>query len=230
MLVAEPAASDYDKDLVVPTLTISDDGEIFVSHSDTSFVQYTAAGERVGIVSVELDEVSQDWHSQPGSDNRWILGHENVYLVDAGGHTLRRIERAANGRWLQDPGPAGVAPDGSIAIMSDAIVLSHEREEPPSVTLYSAVGEALITWPAPEGALPWADFAFDGVHLAFLSVSEDDPDSAFVIVTNAEGKPLFRTPSAPGETIAAVFLVPSGGASELWLFDGEYGIDRYAMP
>lgn len=229
-LVAEPATSDYDEDLFAPTLTVSDDGEIFVTHSETTLVQYTASGERVGLVSVELDEVSQKWYSQPGSRNRWILGYEDVYLVDAGGNVLRRIQRAANGRWLHDPGPAGVAPDGSIAIMSDAIVLHYGHAEPPSVTLYSAAGDALTTWPVPPGVLAWADFAFDGAHLAFRAGSDDDPDSAFVIVTDAEGKPLFQVLPPSGESIDAVFLVPTEGASELWLFDGEYGIDRYAMP
>lgn len=241
--ICQPDPTDFDGDLSLPSLSVSEQGEVFLSRENEgmpgrpSFLQFDANCGRVGTVSIELDEVAQDWYSQPGSRNRWILGFIRGYLVDADRRVLAKLERTADGQWLDHPGPAGTAPDGSIAIVSGASSASDldPQTHPPVVTLFDRLGAPLRTWPAPEGLINWAgDVAFDGRQLAFATRSPTAttrpgyPDS--VIITNLDGNRLFRFVPPHGKPLTQAFLVPGAQRSELWLFDGAFTIHRYAMP
>ncbi|MBD8526709.1 hypothetical protein [Pseudomarimonas arenosa] len=237
-----PDVSDFASALSLPSMTVTDAGEIYLSRQAqpsrprNGFVHFDRDCQRVGIAAVPLeDEVSQGWYSQPGSTNRWVLGFRNAYLVDPDGSVLRQIDRTADEQWLDIPGPAGTAPDGSIAIVSGASSASalDPRTHPPLVTVYAANGDAQVTWPAPSGLVSWAgDVAFDRQRLAFVT---RHPDSASkhghpnsVVVTDSHGNALFRF--SPPHPLRSVYLVPGSGSSELWIFDGKTGIERYAMP
>jgi hypothetical protein len=179
-------------------------------------------------VSIKLDEVSQDWVAQPGGTNRWILGYENVYLVDAAGSILRRSERTADRQWWASPGPASVAADGAIAIVNG---VSHENLDSsvPTLTILSRSGDAVATWPTPSSLVSLdGGVAFDGRQVAFLVSAERWKPPTSVQVFDPRGKLRFRF--EPGHASAAVFLVPGDEATELWLFDGEATLHRYAMP
>lgn len=239
--VYRPDAGDYADELVLPSLTVSDAGDVFVTRrwllrgGTPDFLHYSPSRGREGVESLGVDEISQDWHWQPGTGNRWVLGYENVYLVGADGKALRVIERTAQGHWLERPKPAGVAPDGRIAVVSEALPSRAEESDGPRVvTIFSREGDALATWPAPDGLLTWAGAAFDGsrfvalVRPAFTGV---DPEPGLAVAAlDAQGRPLFRFEPPVAHEGMRAFLVPRGAGSELWLFDGRASIDRYALP
>ena len=70
--------------------------------------------------------------------------------------------------------------------------------------------------------------AFDGRQVAFLVSAERWKPPTSVQVFDPRGKLRFRF--EPGHASAAVFLVSGDEATELWLFDGEATLHRYAMP
>jgi sugar lactone lactonase YvrE len=231
--VCRPQMNDHDGELSLPSLTVADSGDVYIERNDLGtgpdeYLHYRPDGARAGIVSIKLDEVSQDWVAQPGGTNRWILGYENVYLVDAAGSILRRSERTADRQWWASPGPASVAADGAIAIVNG---VSHENLDSsvPTLTILSRSGDAVATWPTPSSLVSLdGGVAFDGRQVAFLVSAERWKPPTSVQVFDPRGKLRFRF--EPGHASAAVFLVPGDEATELWLFDGEATLHRYAMP
>src|SRR5205814_3503801 len=93
--VCEPDVHDYKGEVSLPSMTIADSGDVFISHNEMTinarpdFLHYDALGKRIGIEKVAVDEVSQAWLSQAGSTNRWVLGYRRAYLVDAKANVLR---------------------------------------------------------------------------------------------------------------------------------------------
>ena len=83
------------------------------------------------------------------------------------------------------PGPAGVSPDGRIALVSEALPRNLEDENGALVvTVFSRDGDAIATWPAPDGLLTWAGVAFDGSRFVALVRSRPGkgPDESSVAV------------------------------------------------
>jgi hypothetical protein len=237
--VFRPDPGDYDGQLVSASLAVSDAGDVFLSRGAREgdhapeFLHYSPAGGRVGVESLGVDPISEDWYWQSTTGSRWVVGFENLFLVGPDGRASRTIERTAEGQWLERPAPAAVAPDGRIAVVSEARpLLPEDSDDERVVTIFSREGDALATWPAPEGLLPWAGAAFDGSRFAALvrAPSAGSSKGIGVVALDARGKPLFRfEPPGLGEG-ARPFLVPRGGGGELWLFDGRTSIDRYALP
>jgi hypothetical protein len=190
------------------------------------FVHYGPSGARLGIEAVGVDRIKQQWYAQPGSTNRWILGLDRIYLVDAQGHTVRAIERDANGRWLVYPDAAATAPDGSIAVVSNQPFFL--AVQPSAVTVFSRGGDPLQTWPYP-GRPYLASVAYDGETIALLT---DEPDSkqrpdVTLLDTRTGATRTFAPPSATVDS--SIFIVTRNGADELWVFDGGAKIERYAL-
>jgi hypothetical protein len=183
--------------------------------------------------------------AQPGGTTRWALNHDGLYRVDATGKVLRWSNQTAQGQKLQfiHQG-AAVAPDGSIAIVSE--VESHAGDPKAGrstvVTLFSKSGDPVATWPVPDGMIGhYGTMATDGTRIAFLqrsveaSIASGKPGVASVVVTDLRGKPQFRFLPPPaanssGPTPVVIYLVEHAGARELWLSDTNGTIDRYAMP
>lgn len=240
MRVDHPDATDYKGALSLPSLTASARGEVYISRHDfrdfdqpADFLHYAASGARAGVESIKLDsEVSQHWFFQNGSDNRWVLGYLNVYLVDATGRVLRTIERTASHMWLEVPGPVAVAPDGSIAVLSGAHRLNEYRDSPPiTVTLYSPKGDPIASWPAPADLDKTVDsnVAYNGMQLAFLEKSRSPEDALSAMITDSQGKPLYRFPLRSNPYRTKLFLMQREVGRELWVYDGNRTIDRYAL-
>jgi hypothetical protein len=231
--VCRPQMNDHDGELSLPSLTVADSGDVYIERNDLGtgpdeYLHYRPDGARAGIVSIKLDEVSQDWVAQPGGTNRWILGYRNVYLVDAAGSVLRRSERTADRQWWTSPGPASVAADGAIAIVNG---MSYENMDSiaPTLTILARSGDAIATWPAPLLLAPLdGGVAFDGSQVAFLVSSEPWKPPVSVQVFDPRGKLRFRF--NPQHALRAAFLVPGDDATELWLFDGDATMHRYAIP
>jgi hypothetical protein len=157
--VCRPGMSDYADGHDLDSLTTTDGGDVYASRKASpeighpEFLHYDAKGRRLGVEALDIDHISQKWIAQPESARRWVLGYENVFLVDFDDKVVRRIERDGQRHWLLGPGPASVAADGSLALVSaNAIVQDVEnghRDGYGSVTIYSASGEALSSWPGP---------------------------------------------------------------------------------
>jgi hypothetical protein len=243
--VYRPAADDYEGSCLSPSLAVSDAGDVFVSRESgragrckREFVHYAPDRGRVGVDCVGLDPIAEEWYSQPTTGNRWVVGFEKLWLVAPNRVPRRTIDRTASGQWLERPGPAAVAPDGSIALVSEA--KPRDLMEPDAghvVTIYGREGEAIRTWAAPDGILTWAGVAFDGTHFVALargaastpSRTEVEPSIA-VLGFDANGAPQFRFDPPGASQRTRVFLVAAARGSELWIFDGERAIDRYALP
>jgi hypothetical protein len=229
-MVCAPDPGDYDGNVISPSLTVSDAGDIFVTRRDITselpqdFLRYDSSCARIGVASLALEDVSQEWLSQPGSRRRWVLGYTRAYLVDPDDSIVRRLERTAENQWLESPDTAATAPDGAIAIVSG------RHGEMRFITLYSGSGDAIVTWPAPEHlSTRGGAIAFDGEYLAVVIHSDDDKRSVKVLITDARGKALFEVPLEAAGYNATVAFVTAGGR-QLWTFDGKSRIDRYVVP
>lgn len=234
--VDHPDPTDYQGPLVLPSITAAADGEVYVSRESDgdppTFLHYARGGRRLGVAALKLADVRQYWLYQPGTGNRWVIGYPNLYLFDGHGKLLRTVERLADRRWLETPGPAAVAADGSIAVLSG--VAAKARGDNPdariAVGLYARDGSAIASWPAPIAADESVDgVAWDGRDLV-LQVRPDHPKAmTSLLLVDRRGHPRWRLPLATAIDSAAVFLVRRGGVRELWLFDGKHAIDRFAL-
>jgi hypothetical protein len=237
--VCHPNVSDYKGHLSLPSLTVADSGDVFITHSGVGeidarpdFLHYDAQGKRVGIEKVDLDEVAQAWLSQRGTTNRWVLGYTRAYLADSNAKVLRRVERTADGQWVETPGPGSVAPDGSIALVSGAHGDPMSRTSPKVlVSIFSADGNPVVTWPAPNDiSTSGAGIAFDGEHLAFVQLPAGQEKPTGILVTDKAGSVLFKAPLQSAQFDAGVYFVRGREGSQLWVYDGKSSIDRYAAP
>jgi hypothetical protein len=234
--VCEPDVHDYKGKLSLPSLTVADSGDVFISHTAMAiearpdFLHYDAFGKRIGVEKVSVDEVAQAWLSQAGTTNQWVLGYRRAYLVDSNANVLRPLERTADGQWLETPGPGSGAPDGSVAIVSGAKGDPMSSTQPKAlVSIFSADGNPTVTWPAPDNMSPFnGAIAYDGERLAFLLGKRERPNA--ILLTDKQGHALSKAAYQSGDYIAAVFFVQGREGSELWVFDGKSKVDRFAMP
>ena len=93
--------------------------------------------------------------------NVWIAGMYDLLLFDAASNLLRKISRRADGQWLERPGLAAVAPDGSIAIRASSQDLGE------SINVFDADGNAVSSFDVPFHGIytdfyPFAPLAYDG--------------------------------------------------------------------
>ena len=98
---------------------------------------------------------------QPNGMNVWIAGMHDLLLFDAASNLLRKISRRADGQWLERPGLAAVAPDGSIAIRASSQDLGE------SINVFDADGNAVSSFDVPFHGIytdfyPFAPLAYDG--------------------------------------------------------------------
>lgn len=239
--VDRPDAKDYKGSLSMPSLTVSDHGDVYVTRHDydadkgPDFIHYTPTGKRAGVESISLEEDGiQKWFAQPGSTNRWVLGYAGAYLIDAKGALLRKLDRTASGQSLENPRAAGVAPNRSIAIVSGVNerlfgILPMDTDKV-VLTLFSANGTPVATTPAPDGLDAWSgSIAFDGMQLAYLIPSDKSNKQTSILVTDLHGKPRLRLLSTSSSYRSKIFLVTRNTGREMWLYDGKTTIDRYAL-
>ena len=122
-----------------------------------------------------------------------------------------------------------MAPDGSLAIISNGAIMQSvtmwQREGYGTLALYSAQGDAVDAWAAPQEAADM-ELAYDGERIAFLAgLKSPGPDH--VVVTDIHGRVLHRfKPQVPPRYI---HLVHGVDGRELWVSDGKSRIARYAL-
>ena len=88
----------------------------------------------------------------------------DLLLFDAAGNLLRQVSRRADGQWLERPGLATVAPDGSVAIRA------FSQDLGASINVFDADGNAVSTFDVPghiqyNDYYPFAPLAYDGQRI-----------------------------------------------------------------
>jgi len=185
-------------------------------------VRFAADGVRLGKTSVE-----RAVYAQRGTDRLWSVGYTTLALLAADGTVVREIPRAPDGKWLRNIGGAGVAPDGSIALSTwPGLSAPTTGDDSAAIHLYDAGGEPVRSFAAPEGITIWAPFAFDGQRLAIGVEEENKPGS--VVLMDAHGNTLGRFTPEGAVPLWHPFFAAHG--KELWLFDGERTLERFALP
>lgn len=213
-----------------PNLTISDTGEVFVSLQTSSsdkagggYLRFSAEGRRLGVVRLDLDSITEEWHFQPGTGRRWVRCYEKIVLVDATDRVIKSIDRRPNGDWLEKPNSLAVAPDGSL-IVADAPFRNSESR--PSLNFFSADGEPVRTFPTPAVLARFMKIAYSGAWTA--AIGYEGPLVLFdgtgkALVDHEVGKKL--TPSRHR------FLFFSSDGKELRVLDAQTQIvHRFAVP
>jgi hypothetical protein len=219
--VCVPDKDDVPEGLSLPQLTVSDAGDIYLGLDGPGgaprYLHFSAEGKRVGVETLGLDSIREGWYCQPGTDRRWVLGYEEVFLVDGGGEVLRTLSRRPDGRWLEMFEGAAVAPDGSLA------VLSSGGEGPSAVSLYGPRGEPVRTFALPPAAgRPILALAYDGRRVVV-------PGEKEIFLFDASGEALGRFAPPPDDGASwTPFLAKEG--RELLLFNGRTTLYRFAMP
>lgn len=231
LLVCRPLPDDHRGELDVE-LAVSELGDVWLqpnsmADGNAKYVHFAPNCERLGIEQLALDTVSETWLPMRGSRNRWVMGHGQIYLIDAEGGVLATRERASDGRWLDNLGAGAVAGDGTLAVASGDL---GSNETGRFVALFDADARPLGTLPSPRGFEAWHPMAFDGQRLYFGWSSDRESDPTAVTVTDLDGRPLYRLVPPSGRIIDAIGLVRRDGRDELWVFDGKRTIHRMALP
>jgi hypothetical protein len=223
--VCVPVPEDFDEQLSLVPLTVTDTHEVLlgpdpVADEGARPVRFAASGTRLE----SPGGPDGDRYAQRGSDRVWIVGYKALFLVDVDGEIVRRIDRAPDGRWLRGTAGAGVAPDGSIAVATCDRLASGGGT--PGIHVYSASGEPVRSFAPPKDMPGWLPLAFDGERLAIGLYRDRQPGE--VVLMDAHGRELGRV-RPPGEVECWQPFFAAGG-DELWLFDGERRIERFALP
>jgi hypothetical protein len=219
--VCVPGPADFSAHLDYPDIAPAEDGTVYlgVSHDRGRHLQLSPEGRRIGWKEMGLNSFRESWYAQPGTGNLWVVGDEEVLLVDASGKQLRKVSRRPDGRWLEFPGPAQVAPDGSIAV---GVAEGQGRN---AVSIYSARGEPVRVVQLPPSIELGYGFAYAGRELVVRK------GKGFFLL-DGDGKPVCRideTAWGGGEESQWFFL--ARGGRELWVIDSESAsVHRLEMP
>lgn len=228
-----PAVNDYDEDLSLPSISVGDAGDIYVERSAAGsrpeYLHYSADCGRIGIETVGVDRISETWLAQPGGDRRWIVGMDKLFLVDADGKLLAEQTRDAQGAWLVDPEIPAAAADGSLVLYSGRNLMgdSAEANSAPAFVFFDERAKPLRQIPAPATVATWSPLSYDGRFVSF--VAEVGEDRRAVHLAEAATGALWRVTEPSAKWIRA-WLVQAATGPELWVFDGERGIDRLQLP
>ena len=122
--VCKPEKDDFTGNLGRPHIAVAGDGGVMlekqVYRGKARYLCFGPNGERLGFKSLGVDNISEKWYLQPGTSNMLVLGYEAVFLIDANGKLLKKIERQADRRWFENLSGAAFTDDGSFVIHSAA--------------------------------------------------------------------------------------------------------------
>ena len=161
----QPAPEDLKEISRVSHLAFAPDGHVFVAlfFDDKDYLEFGADLARIGWSPTPPTErlFGEQRFFQPNGSNVWIKGMHDLLLFDAAGHLLRKVSRRADGQWLERPGLATVAPDGSVAIRA------FSQDLGPSINVFDAAGDAVSSFDVSYHArfsdwCPFAPLVFDG--------------------------------------------------------------------
>jgi sugar lactone lactonase YvrE len=215
--------TDFGGKLGLPDVTVAESGDVYLGGSldrQGEYLRFSPEGKRVGFERLGLDTIHEEWRFRPGGMARWVLGHETIFLVDSRGAVQRTIERRPDGHWLDGLHNGVVAPNGSLAVTTGA---GWGRRDV-TLSVYDRMGNPLRTIPLPMVESPFAPFGYDGECVAVA-------DGKRTLMFDKTGRPIqqFRPPATgQREPYWRPFLI--AGERQLWLFDSQHAIHRYALP
>jgi hypothetical protein len=217
-----PDVADMTEYAHVTHIAVSPDRQVYVQmggHKD-GYAHFDEHFSRIGMVTNVFDPITETWCFQPSNHLAWVLGYNDVFLVqDRRSEGVRRISRRADGRWLEYLNSAAVAPDGSLAVASR----SQSREV--AISLYTAAGEPLTTFAVPLGMGIQRTMAYTGRHVLALT-----DDRMVVFASDGRVAGCMRLPQVEeGAEWSGPFCAAQG--REIWLIELQsLKVFRWAAP
>lgn len=213
----QPSASDRRENRDWTAMQLAADGSVLLRgqvRGKWGHLHFDPRGRRLSFEQTALDrEYGGERHPQPGADRFLVTDLDAIYLTNAAHKLQRKIQRRADGNWLDLVLDVAVASDGAFAVLTQASAGSESS----ALSLYQRDGRALRTT-----ALPWLEpalYGYNGTH--FVLRSHDNE----VVIYTVAGAPVQRF-SAPHDI---AFLAKRG--RELWLVEYEARrVSRFAMP
>jgi hypothetical protein len=220
--ICVPKTEDLTENTRVTHIAVSPDRQVFLQMGicNDGYLHFDEHFKRVGVATNAIDPISQTWCFQPSNGVAWMVGYNNVYLVrGARQEMVRRVSRRADGRWLEYPEAAGVAPDGALAVASR----SQSRES--AINIYSPAGEPVSTFTVPFQVGYRGGLAYNGRH---VFVADNDGVVVFKVDGTSIGKA--RLPWKAQDSDWAGPFIASGGR-EIWLVElGALRVFRFSAP
>lgn len=217
----------------LPSLSANARGEFLLERDASGFgdafwVRFGPDCRRLGQVRVALDGTS-DGLLDPHGDRGWVLGYMWIARIGADGEVQAKVQHDAKGRWLEDLGSGDVALDGSLAL---SLLPAHSgRGDTSRIAIYAADASPLQTFDAPEGYSPWHGMlAWDGERLVLPWQPDRQAKPEAVLLSDAQGRQVRRLRPLPGHAIRHFALHRGANGAELWIYDGERRVERYALP
>lgn len=221
-----PDPGDYAENLSLPSLAVSPAGQMLVDRRDEprDALLYGSDCRRLAVEQLHTRQFRQSWHFADQPNRRWVVDDESVTLTESGKQKLQ-WERTPAGHWLNDPWPATTDINGDLLTYAKRLP-SQDGALPPvpsaSFIAWSVQGQALAEIPAPHDVQSYTGLSTDGQRLAYLLKSGD------VVVQDRRSGRAYRLLDIPFVPQAA-FLVQPAGVPELWIWDGEWGLERRAV-
>ena len=87
--VCKPLPTDFASNMEDAEITVAGDGSVYVMGTGPldGYLRFTTDGRRVGVSKLADDSIVGEWHFKPGTQERWVTGWEELYLVGKDGIT-----------------------------------------------------------------------------------------------------------------------------------------------
>lgn len=223
--ICRPDSGDFPEAPRFPTLTVGADGEVWIRDSDPAeelpqFLVFHPDGTRAGMRSIPLESVRIELWPLPEAGRFLVLGMDEAHLWKHPNLTLQTIQRRPDRQWLRTPLTAAVAPDGSLAIVSDSTLPGETQ----AISLYSAAGDPVRVIPFSSGQRAWA-LAYSGKYLIL-------PLGPEILLLDRDGNPKLRfTPEGINLDTDDCRLFSAAGGRELWVVSAaKRSVTRYELP
>jgi hypothetical protein len=167
-----PKAEDLTSISGVQHIAVSRAGDIYISLnlSGAKYLHFRKDMTREGWATlIDTDKIRQKWYFQPASDLTWVMGNNDIFLVQGLSKIIKKISRRADGLWLEYPEQAAVAADGSLAVLART---QSEASGTYSINIYSSSGDARKTFALPFSLYTIERLAYNGQHV-FIRVDND---------------------------------------------------------
>lgn len=223
ILVTPPGAGDFEDEFRIgENLTIDGDGTLYLheplfTEPSKGYLRFSSRGERLGFEQFKFDQVSEHWFFKPGTNERWVVGYQEIRLLDGQGEIIKRIRKRSTGDWLGTTDEVAVAPDGSLAVVVTGRGMGWNQ--PHYLCIFDPAGNPRATW---DLGTPLRVFSmsFDG-----SSVFVGGTERLLLVDAKTGARVEADYPSkAPSGRVWEV--VPQPKTDELWLHRGDDFIVR----
>ena len=214
--VFRPFPTDFGGVTIGAEVTVARNGDVYVSGASKGDLRFSSSGQRLGIQA--YDEFEPRKAPNAAAAVRW----RGVSLLDGLSREVMRVQRRADGIWLDPTTKSCTAPDGSLAVL-DSILRADEKGAP-GITLFAPDGKVRNTFPLPPALYQSFHLAYDGSRVAVSN-------GPTVMLFASDGRPQFKV-TPPAKSGKEAWWVPflSGNGKCLSLLDNERTIYQYALP